>query len=1041
MGKLSLFLLFSIGSLLLFPGDGFAQSELFSETFEGYNGWLVSGSPTPNNWIVDNCAGNGIAQTGTKAAYITSGGSIVGCGPTGITHYGYDNSASGSAFVVVYRPVNNSCFTSLEVTFDLKIDGAAGQDYAELVYSTDNGATWLSASAQFSGIATWQTQNVALPLALNNTSFWLGFRFTYDATIVSGLPAAVDNVVLEGMTTDTTPPTAICPSTFNMYANASCVATVPDLPASVTKSDNCTAVADLTVVQSPAIGSSASAGTTATITVTDQAGNQTSCNTTLVFLDTIRPAVTCPSAQTAAANNSCQFTLTNMTGLLTATDNCTSSGSLSFTQTPVPGINLAEGTHTITLYASDASGNSNSCQFSLTVEDTTAPVVTCPAYHLIPGNNLCIAHVGDLSGVPVNVTDNCTNVAALFSYSQIPAAISTFSDTIPATIFVADAAGNTGSCQLFLVASDTVAPIVTCLSDTTVFTTNPCNYFIPNLSAEYVATDVCPDQGLLNFSQSPVSGSPASGITTVTTIITDVYGNQGVCYTTVHPTDAIAPVITCPSNQNISNGADCYYTLQDYTTLATVNDNCSGYVITQTPVPTTIISAGTTTVTLTVSDAGSNQASCTFQLVVEETQAPSIACPPDMTSCDSIVTYSAPVAADNCLFAIVQTDNSGLTSGSVFPQGITVQTYTVTDSSGNSASCSFSVEVLEIPDLAVITGGDTVELCNQFSTTVSATAVNSGTGAWSVIQGTGVFANAASASTTASGLSVGTNKLMWSVNSPSCGTRRDTLIVIVWPLPSPAEVQDSLLACTEAGLFFHATVPQSGIGTWTCNSGIQFEDIHAPVTSVSNLNGGNHVVVWTVNSGTCPASSDTMYVVSPNIASIGMGDTTICLDNLPLQLTGSTPIADQQPVWSTASGEATFSSDYQSETTLTAASVGTVEIVYWLTDLVCGNTTDTLTLIVQDCNTVIANIPTMFTPNSDSKNDVFIIPQLSVLYPECRVEIYNRWGGLVYESDGYANAWDGTYKGESVPMGTYFYHIHLNNADDTRIEGSISIIR
>jgi gliding motility-associated-like protein len=1037
-------LLFSVLTLLLcfssfIPSLVNAQSTMFSENFEGLNSWQLSGPSTPNSWIVSTCAGNGIAQPGTSSAYISSGGAIAGCGPTGSEHYGYVNASSGSQAVVLYKTVHNTCFSSLEVTADLMIDGTVGQDFLEVVYSTNNGASWIPVSGQLTGISAWQTLNYVLPGALNNTSFWLGFRFTYDNATITGFPAAVDNVLLEGITADVTNPTAVCPANFTIYANSSCVAMVPDLPPSVTKSDNCTAVGDLIVTQMPAIGSSLSANAVATITVTDQAGNFTTCNTNFVFVDTIKPLIVCPANQTVSANASCLYTLPNLAPSASATDNCTASGSLTFAQTPVVGMDLAVGVYTIQLSAQDASTNTGVCSFSLTVEDVTPPVVTCPTYFTIPADASCTATVGDLTSA-VTVVDNCTTASVLFSYSQVPSAIQSFSDTIPATVYVTDAAGNIGSCAFNLVASNTVAPVVVCLSDTTVFTTNPCNYFIPNLAAAHDITAGCVATSELTISQSPASASTSSGLTLVTTTITDPFGNSTVCVTTVHPVDVILPTITCPANQTVNNGSNCYYLLPDYTSLAIITDNCPDYTLVQSPAPTLNISSGTNMITLTVTDAGGNQATCSFQVTVFESVAPSIVCPGNIQSCDVVVTYLQPDATDNCLYEIIQTDNSGLTSGDVFPEGITTQSYAVIDSSGNTATCSFTVEVLEIPDQAMI-ALDTIVYCNQFSGTVSADAVTNGTGSWSVIQGTGTFANALSNTTTVNGLAIGTNKLVWSVSSPSCGTTYDTLVVIVWPLPSVAAVQDTLLACSPVGLFVNGNVPQFGIGTWSNNSGIIFEDVNAPVTAVSNLNGGNHILVWTISSGTCPSNSDTMILVSPNMANANFPDTTLCIADFPITFNGSAPTAEQTPIWSTMTGETVFSTNYASQTNLLSASVGTVSILYWLDHPICGATRDTVTLIIADCDDLITNIPTMFTPNHDGKNDVFQIPNLGVNYPGCKVTIFNRWGGLIFESEGYQLPWDGTFKGDDVQMGTYFYHIELNDEEKKEVEGSISVIR
>lgn len=1028
-------LTFSTGCILLFPGEVSAQTTLLTESFENLSTWQVSGPVTPNTWIQGSCAGNGISQPGSSAMYISKGGSVAGCGSSGTSQYAYASAASGTQEVVIYKNVHNTCYSALEVNVDVQIEGIAGQDFMEIVYSTNGGASWTAASAQLSGLATWQSVSQVLPGALDNTSFLLGFRFTCDAATENGFPAAIDNLVLQGTGSDVVQPTAVCPATINVYADASCQATVPDLPPSVTKSDNCTASGDLTGSQVPAIGTLISSNTAATVTIYDQAGNFATCNTNLIFIDTIAPTLICPADTIVAVDGSCMYTMDGFTQFATVSDNC--AGIVTLTQIPIPSAVLTMGTHVVQLIATDVAGNNTFCSFSLTVIDTTAPSVVCPTYYLVPANALCIAHVGDLSGVPV-VTDNCTSSSSLFAFSQVPAAITTFTDTIPATIYVTDQMGNVGSCIVNLVAADTIGPVVTCLSDTTVFTTNPCNYFIPNLSAAYTATDACSLSGDLTFSQSPVAASASSGLTIVTITITDEYGNATTCQTNVHPVDIAAPAITCPSNQNINNGANCNYTMSDYTGLAVVSDNCSGFSIAQNPAPGQIVPTGNTLVTLTVTDAGNNQTSCTFTVAAIENIAPLITCPSNIQSCDYTVSFTDPVVTENCYYTLTQT--SGLASGAVFPQGITTQSFTVVDSSGNSAGCSFTIEVLEIPDPAVISI-DTIELCNTFTSPVDATAISNGTGNWSVIQGTGTFADASASSTTVSGLAIGTNKLMWSVSSPSCGTLLDTLVIIVWPLPSQAQVQDTMLTCSSFNVYITGNVPQFGVGTWTSNSGASLDDIHAPVALIDTLPGGDHQFIWTITSGICPSNSDTMVVVRPTTAEIFFPDTTLCIDDLPVTLQGSVPVASQNVVWTTLTGEASFSNDYSHQTDLISASVGTVSIIYWLNHPICGISKDTLVVAISDCSGFQADIPNLFTPNSDGKNDVFVIPNLSVLYPECSVKIYNRWGGLVFESEGYTLSWDGTYKGENVPMGTYFYHIELNDASSTELNGAISIIR
>jgi gliding motility-associated-like protein len=79
-------------------------------------------------------------------------------------------------------------------------------------------------------------------------------------------------------------------------------------------------------------------------------------------------------------------------------------------------------------------------------------------------------------------------------------------------------------------------------------------------------------------------------------------------------------------------------------------------------------------------------------------------------------------------------------------------------------------------------------------------------------------------------------------------------------------------------------------------------------------------------------------------------------------------------------------------------------------------------------NDTEVKIPSGFSPNGDDVGDTFIIENIE-RYPNNSLEIFNRWGNVVYQKDSYNNqsAWDGTNEAggvvisELVPEGTYFY--------------------
>ena len=81
------------------------------------------------------------------------------------------------------------------------------------------------------------------------------------------------------------------------------------------------------------------------------------------------------------------------------------------------------------------------------------------------------------------------------------------------------------------------------------------------------------------------------------------------------------------------------------------------------------------------------------------------------------------------------------------------------------------------------------------------------------------------------------------------------------------------------------------------------------------------------------------------------------------------------------------------------------------------------------------------TPNNDGFNDTWT-PLDIASYENALVQVFNRWGGLVFESKGGQNyqAWDGTNDGEELTVGTYYYIIDLNTGDEPQT-GPITIIR
>ncbi len=84
-------------------------------------------------------------------------------------------------------------------------------------------------------------------------------------------------------------------------------------------------------------------------------------------------------------------------------------------------------------------------------------------------------------------------------------------------------------------------------------------------------------------------------------------------------------------------------------------------------------------------------------------------------------------------------------------------------------------------------------------------------------------------------------------------------------------------------------------------------------------------------------------------------------------------------------------------------------------------------------------IPNTFTPNNDGINDTWVIGYLNT-YPNNRVQVFTRTGQIVFESHGYNQPWDGTYKGKPLPFDTYYYIIEPGNGRGP-ITGYVTIVK
>jgi gliding motility-associated-like protein len=167
----------------------------------------------------------------------------------------------------------------------------------------------------------------------------------------------------------------------------------------------------------------------------------------------------------------------------------------------------------------------------------------------------------------------------------------------------------------------------------------------------------------------------------------------------------------------------------------------------------------------------------------------------------------------------------------------------------------------------------------------------------------------------------------------------------------------------------------------------------------------------------------------------------LCFEDLPFTIVSSQNASTQFAYWYNPTGNLELTNTTGNSVQIVSAIGGTSNVILRLTDQLCGVSTDTIQIQMNFCTDIGEQLPTMFTPNGDGQNDIFYFATIAQQYGPTEITIINRYGAIVFDQTSNTDYWDGTYKNEPVPMGTYFYKIKsLNGAFET-IEGSISIIR
>jgi hypothetical protein len=230
--------------------------------------------------------------------------------------------------------------------------------------------------------------------------------------------------------TDDENPVMACPSNISHTADAG-VCSYSFTPVTPTATDNCPGVT-VTGVRNdgqPLNAAYPSGVTTITWTATDAHAHTKVCTQTVTVTDNEKPTIVCAAPQTVNLDANCSAVLPDFRSLLGVNDNCTPAGSLVVTQSPAAGAVLnGAGTFTVIFTVRDAANNTNTCSITVTKKDVTPPNIVCVA-PIAVNNDLdkCGALV---TFVAPTATDNCAGASGTrtFNFSG-----STQTFTAPAT--------------------------------------------------------------------------------------------------------------------------------------------------------------------------------------------------------------------------------------------------------------------------------------------------------------------------------------------------------------------------------------------------------------------------------------------------------------------------------------------------------------------------------------------------------------------------------------------------------------------------------
>jgi len=452
-----------------------------------------------------------------------------------------------------------------------------------------------------------------------------------------------------------------------------------------------------------------------TFQVTDNCGNTATTQASVIIEDTTPPVLNVPEDQVEECNNislSVQDWLAEVSG----SDDC---GAVTFTSELWNTISDCGGTYreTYRFVASDACGNETVDFADYEIDDTSNPIITCPDPIMLTCGNESndLSLINWLNSAFASDVNDCSSVSISNDFPDgLPELACNGGAGTIINFTATDDCGNSSSCTGLITIDDQVEPYFSnCPIDMTVnVDVDLCESNV--VYSQPIALDNCDEDVDVALIEGIPSGMPFPlGTTTLTFEAVDACGNTSTCSFDITVVDSGLPSIHCPSNDVVvcTDPATCTWVSTDQTD-PVFNDNCPGQSMTfamtgattansaDTGVNTiandaVVFNLGETEIVYTITDPSGNEASCSFDVVVEDCEDPTITCSDaiDVTCGDeNLSTWFDGIAStvtDNCdVIPSLEVDTLLLTDfsscGNTFDR---VYMFTVTDVAGNNSTC------------------------------------------------------------------------------------------------------------------------------------------------------------------------------------------------------------------------------------------------------------------------------------------------------------------------------------------------------------------